>query len=97
MIKSFKSRETEKIFSRQRSERLPEEIQRAALRELRSLDRALAVQDVWISNGAHAPAEGAAHYSILIDDDWRICFEWRDGHIYDVEIVDGHCPPPGRP
>ena len=54
MIKSFKTRETEKIFSRQRSAQIPEEVQRIALRNLRTLDRAAAVQDDWLpaSNGS---------------------------------------------
>lgn len=89
MIKSFKTRETEKIFSRQRSAQIPEEVQRMALRNLRTLDRAAAVQDDWLpaSNGS---ADTANRYTIAIDDQWRICFQWREGQIYDVEIVDGH-------
>ncbi|HEY3303621.1 MAG TPA: type II toxin-antitoxin system RelE/ParE family toxin [Candidatus Binatia bacterium] len=90
MIKTFKSRETERIFSRQRSDRIPEEAQRTALRHLRTLDRAVAAQEDWqpIPNGADGHA---SRYSIAIDDLWRICFEWREGQVYDVEILDGHC------
>jgi len=94
MIKTFKSRETERIFSRQRSDKFPEEIQRLALRRLRTLDRALAAQEDWqpVLNGNGNGMEGrSGRYSIAIDDHWRICFEWREGQIYDVEILDGHC------
>jgi plasmid maintenance system killer protein len=45
--------------------------------------------DGWLpaSNGS---AISAARYSIVIDKQWRICFEWREGQVYDVEILDGH-------
>jgi proteic killer suppression protein len=91
MIKTFKSRETERIFSRQRSDRIPEEVQRTALRQLRTLDQAIVVQDSWlpIRNGVE---DRVSRYSIAIDDHWRICFEWREGQVHDVEILDGHCP-----
>jgi len=89
MIKTFKSRETERIFSRQRSDRIPEEVQRIALRHLRTLDQSVAVQDSWLPmpNGA----AGVSLYSVAIDEQWRICFEWREGQIYNVEVLDGHC------
>jgi len=93
MIKSFKSREAEKIFSRQRSGRVPEEIQRAALRELRALDRALAVQESWLRSVNGSP-EHAGRYAIALDDRWRIYFEWRDGQVYDVDVVDEEKPAP---
>jgi proteic killer suppression protein len=91
MIKTFKSRETERIFSRQRSDRIPEEVQRTALRQLRTLDRANVVQDSWlpIRNGV---GNRVSRYSIAIDEHWRICFEWREGQVHDVEILDGDCP-----
>jgi proteic killer suppression protein len=88
MIKTFKSRETERIFSRQRSDKIPEEVQRSALRHLRTLDRAAVVQEGW-----QAIADGhPSRYSIAIDDHWRICFDWREGQIYNVEILNGYCP-----
>jgi proteic killer suppression protein len=87
MIKTFKTRETERIFSRQRSDRIPDGVQRDALRQLRTLDRAVAVQEGWVPmpNGT-----GATRYTIAIDDHWRIRFEWREGQIYDVEILDSN-------
>jgi proteic killer suppression protein len=94
MIRSFKTREAEMIFSRRKSARIPEEVQRQALRELRALDQTTLCRDVWLpfdENGSGAPAR----YAIPIDSDWRICFEWREGDAYDVEIVkifDGAAP-----
>jgi proteic killer suppression protein len=88
MIKSFKSKETEKVFSRQRSEQLPDEIQRLALRELRMLDQALAVQDNWLPtrNGSDI----VNRYRVAIDDRWQISFRWHNGQADEVEIVDTH-------
>lgn len=82
MIKSFKTRETEKIFSRQRSAQIPEEVQRIALRNLRTLDRAAAVQDDWLPASeytmwrlsmdmAQVSAQGEANESAAKSDDER--------------------------
>ena len=92
MIRSFKSKETEKIFSRQKSTLFSDEIQRLARRELRLLDQSLVAKDVWLpvshnGNGVHT--DGAGRYAIPFLDRWRISFEWRDGHAYEVDIVDG--------
>jgi proteic killer suppression protein len=89
MIRSFKSKETEKIFSRQKSRLFSDEIQRIALRELRLLDQSLAAKEAWVRlnhNGDQRQGD-AGRYSIPVDDHWRISFEWRDGHAYDVDIV----------
>ncbi len=93
LIRSFKSRETEKIFNRQRSDRLPHDIQQVALRKLRMLNRAVNLQDLRIppANRLEKLAGNrAGQYSIRINDQWRICFEWRDGNSFNVEIVDYH-------
>jgi proteic killer suppression protein len=95
MIRSFKSKETEKIFSRQRSSLLPDDIQRLALRELRLLDQAVTAREGWVSmnhNGGDVRG-GTARYSIPVDDRWRISFEWRDGHAYEVDVVDAKAVP----
>ncbi|HEX9444822.1 MAG TPA: hypothetical protein VGA73_11915, partial [Candidatus Binatia bacterium] len=93
MIRSFKSREAEMIFSRRKSARIPEEVQRLALRELRALDRAPLCREVWAPSGENSGngSGGGAHgrYAIAINDEWQIRFDWREGHAYDVEIVDG--------
>lgn len=93
MIQSFRDREAEKIYRRERSTRLPSTIQAVALRKLRMLDNAHALEDLRIppANRLEKLAGNrAGQYSIRINDQWRICFEWRDNHAYNVEIVDYH-------
>ncbi|MBI2999781.1 MAG: type II toxin-antitoxin system RelE/ParE family toxin [Deltaproteobacteria bacterium] len=93
MIRSFKSRETEKIFNRQRSDRLPQGIQQVALRKLRMLNRAVTLHDLRIppANRLEKLAgDRAGQHSIRTNDQWRICFEWREGDAYNVEIADYH-------
>ncbi|MFN8493889.1 MAG: type II toxin-antitoxin system RelE/ParE family toxin [Caldilineaceae bacterium] len=93
MIKSFKDRETEKIFRREFSRRLPQTLQRSALRRLTFLHGARQVTDLLAppSNQLEQlSGNRAGQYSIRINDQWRICFEWLDGDAYNVEIVDYH-------
>ena len=93
MIKSFKDIETEKIFSRQLSRRLPTDIQQVALRKLRMINNALSLKDLRIPPANRLKKLGgnrAGQYSVRINDQWRICFEWRDGDAFDVEITDYH-------
>ena len=93
MIRSFKSRETEKIFNRQISQRLPQDIQQVALRKLRMLNRAITLQDLRVPPANRLEkltGDRIGQYSIRINDQWRICFVWQDGDAYDVEIVDYH-------
>ena len=93
MIKSFKDTETEKIFSRQLSRKLPTDIQQVALRKLRMINNALSLIDLSIPPANRLEKLGgnrAGQYSIRINDQWRICFEWRDGDVFDVEITDYH-------
>lgn len=93
MIRSFKSREAEKIFNRQRSRKLPQDIQQVALRKLRMLNRAMTLQDLRVPPANRLEklsGDRAGQYSIRINDQWRICFEWQDGDAHNVEIVDYH-------
>ena len=93
MIKSFKSEETEKIFARQRSRKLLQDIQQVALRKLRMLNNARTVADLRIPPANRLEklsGDRAGQYSIRINDRWRICFQWREGDAYEVEIVDYH-------
>ena len=93
MIRSFKSRETEKIFNRRRSRKLPQDIQQVALRKLRMLNRAVTLQDLRVPPANRLEKLGGSRtgqYSIRINDQWRICFEWQDGEAHNVEIVDYH-------
>jgi len=93
VIRSFASKETEKIFSRQRSRKLPDDIQQIALRKLRMLNRAVTLNDLRVppANRLEKLAGGReGQYSIRINQQWRICFEWEKGNAYKVEIVDYH-------
>ena len=93
MIRSFKSKETEKVFNRERSQKLPADIQQVALRKLRMLNRAVTLQDLRVppANRLEKLAgDRAGQYSIRINDQWRICFDWETGDAQNVEIVDYH-------
>ena len=93
MIRSFKCKETAKIFDRRRSSRLPHDIQQVALRKLRMLNRAVILNDLRVPPANRLEklrGDRAGQYSIRINDRWRICFEWQDGDAHDVEIVDYH-------
>ena len=93
MIRSFKSKETEAIWQGQVSRRLPREIQDRALRKLRQLDASRTVDDLRNPPGNRLEAlsgDRAGQMSIRINDQWRLCFIWRDGDAIDVEIDDYH-------
>ncbi|MFT5195687.1 MAG: proteic killer suppression protein [Cellvibrionaceae bacterium] len=93
MIVSFVDNETEKVFNREFSRRLPQDIQRSALRKLRMINRAIDVNDLRTPPGNRLEQlEGnrSSEYSIRINQQWRICFVWEDGNAYDVEMVDYH-------
>jgi proteic killer suppression protein len=93
MIRSFRDREAERIFNRQRSRKLPSEIQRIALRKLLQIDAATRLETLRVPPGNRLEAlhgGRAGQHSLRINDQWRICFVWRDGEACDVEIVDYH-------
>jgi proteic killer suppression protein len=93
VIGSFRDRETERIWNGERSRRLPPEIQDAALRKLRLLDQARRPDDLRIPPGNRLEALGGnrrGQHSVRINQQWRICFHWNDGHCEDVEIGDYH-------
>ena len=93
MIRSFQDKETEKVFRRQMSRKLPGDIQSVALRKLRMLNRSVTSHDLRVppANRLEKLAgDRAGQYSIRINDQWRICFVWKEGNAYDVEIVDYH-------
>ena len=93
MIESFKCNETEKIFNRQFSRKLPQNIQKIAFRKLRMLNRSSTMNDLKVPPANRLEAlsgERKGQYSIRINDQWRICFKWGKGNAYEVEIVDYH-------
>jgi toxin HigB-1 len=93
VIKSFKDRETERIFKRQKSRKLPDDIQQVALRKLRMINNALSLNDLRIPPANRLEklsGDRLNQYSIRINDQWRICFDWREQAAYNVEIIDYH-------
>jgi proteic killer suppression protein len=93
MIASFRDREAEKVWNGERSRRLPADIQAAALRKLRLINAAMKLDDLKVPPGNRLEAlkgDRAGQWSIRINNQWRICFRWRDGGAEDVEIVDYH-------
>ncbi|AMA10671.1 type II toxin-antitoxin system RelE/ParE family toxin [Picosynechococcus sp. PCC 73109] len=93
MIRSFKDKETQKIFERQHSRKLPSEIQQVVLRKLRMLNRAETLQDLRVPPANRLEAlrgSRQGQYSIRINNQWRICFQWENGEALNVEIVDYH-------
>ena len=93
MIKSFRCKETEGIYRREFSRRLPQSIQRIAMRKLWMLDAAPDLSALCVPPANHLEAlrgNRARQHSIRINEQWRICFHWENGDAYDVEIVDYH-------
>lgn len=93
MIKSFRDEETKRVFNGRFSRRLPQNIQRIAERKLIMLDRSGSLHDLRVppSNRLEAlKGDRQGQYSIRINSQWRICFEWRSDGVYGVEIVDYH-------
>ncbi len=93
MIRSFGSRETEKIWKGTQSLKLPYEIQHIGRRKLRMLNNSASLTDLRLppSNRLEKLAgKLSGYYSIRINDQWRILFIWKEGHSYEVEIMDYH-------
>ena len=93
MIKSFRCKETIKVFSRRFSKKLPTDIQESARQKLVILDSATAINDLRIPPGNRLEElkdDRKGQHSIRINGQWRICFEWNSGDSYHVEIVDYH-------
>ena len=93
MIRSFRDRATEELFGRQRPRRLPASLLRSALRKLVMLDAAASFGDLRVPPGNRLEklvGDRQGQHSIRINDQWRICFVWREGDAYEVEITDYH-------
>jgi proteic killer suppression protein len=93
MIKGFRDRGTKKVFNGRISKKLPHDIQRTAERKLILLHRSATLNDLRVPPSNRLEAlKGArkGQYSIRINNQWRICFEWREDGVYEVEIVDYH-------
>jgi proteic killer suppression protein len=93
VIRSFKDTEAERIFNRERSRKFPQKIHRAALKRLLVLDAADSLGDLRVPPGNRLEklaGNRKGQYSIRINDQWRICFHWKNGDALDVEIADYH-------
>lgn len=93
VIKSFACKETKALFYRERIRKIPPDIQRAALRKLKIIDAALDLEDLRIPPGNQLEklkGNRQGQYSIRINDQWRICFNFERGEATGIEIIDYH-------
>lgn len=93
VIKTFRDRHTGDVYRTGRSWRLPPDVVRRGVRRLEYVDLAASLADLRVppSNHLHAlRGDRQGQYAISINDQWRICFRFEDGHAYDVEITDYH-------
>lgn len=92
MIRSFRSADTERLFHRERVKKF-QPIEHVALRKLKMLDATWQLRDLAAVAGNRLEAlkgDRKGQYSIRINDQWRICFVWKEGDALEVEIVDYH-------
>jgi proteic killer suppression protein len=92
LIRSFRDKDTELIF-RQRRVRAFERIAQVALRKLVQIDSADELRDLASPPANRLEAlqgDRAGQYSVRINDRYRVCFRWKEGHAFDVEITDYH-------
>lgn len=93
MIRSFADKETGRIWHGERSRSFPPDIQDTARRKLRLLNRAKMIDDMRVPPGnrlKQLKGDRKGQYSIRVNDQWRICFDWSDGGADDVRIEDYH-------
>ncbi|MHA1540422.1 MAG: type II toxin-antitoxin system RelE/ParE family toxin [Alphaproteobacteria bacterium] len=93
MIQSFKCKETAKIWEEGKSKKLPQNIQKRALMKLQMIAFATCISDLQNPPSNHLEilkGNRKEQYSIRINSQWRICFEWKDKDAFNVEIVDYH-------
>jgi len=93
MIKTFRCKETQKVFERHFSKKLPQNIQAKSRQKLLLVDAATELSDLRIPPGnklEELKDDRKGQHSIRINDQWRVCFVWKGGDAYDVEIVDYH-------
>lgn len=93
MIKSFADKATAAVFDGRFVRKLPHEIQAKARRQLKFIEAMSKIEELRLPPGNHLEllsGNRAGQWSIRINDQWRICFNWEDGHAADVEIVDYH-------
>jgi proteic killer suppression protein len=93
VIRSFRDRDTERLARREPVRRWGPDVRRLALRKLRMLDAAVSLDDLRVPPGNRLEklrGDRAGQWSVRVNDQWRLCFEWRESDAYDVELVDYH-------
>lgn len=93
MIRSFGNRETERIWDEQFVKAIDRKVQRATLRKLELIHAAVVVEDLRIPPGnrlERLKGDRKGRHSIRVNDQWRICFVWKDGGADNVELIDYH-------
>jgi proteic killer suppression protein len=93
MIKSFRDKEAERIWRGEVSRKLPRSIQQVARRKLRMLNNAQSLEDLKVPPANRLEAlkgDRRGEHSVGINQQWRVCFRWKDGHAHDIAIVDYH-------
>ncbi len=93
MIAGFRDADTERLWTAGRSKRPPAQLNRQALKKLYILNAALALENLMVPPGNRLEklrGDREGWHSIRINDQYRICFVWRDGNAHDVEVVDYH-------
>lgn len=93
MIASFRDRDTERLWETGTSRALPAVLDRRAFKKLAILNAAMTLVNLTVPPGNRLEAlrgERSGQHSIRINDQYRVCFVWRDGNAFDVEIVDYH-------
>ena len=93
MIHTFADRDTQRLFAREPVRRYPANLQRMMLRKLVAVDAAEQLGDLRVPPGNRLEklrGGRAGQHSIRVNEQWRVCFRWKDGNAYEVEIVDYH-------
>ena len=93
MIKTFADKQTEKVWNREFSKKLPTDIQKAARRKLIMVNAASVLSDLKIPPNNQLEKlskDRKGQHSTRINDQWRVCFRFDKGDAYEVEIVDYH-------
>jgi proteic killer suppression protein len=93
MIASFRDKETERLWQSGKSRRLPADLQLRAFKKLAILNAAVSLSNLEVPPGNQLEAlrrNRSGQHSIRVNDQYRVCFEWRDGNVFEVEIVDYH-------
>jgi proteic killer suppression protein len=93
VIRSFRDKDTERLFAREPVKRWGPDVQRLGLRKLRMLDAATRIEDLRVPPGNRLEklrGHRAGQWSVRVNDQWRLCFTWADGEAHLVELVDYH-------